>query len=92
MFVSTLGYTTLKTSRYLLTRLCFPVSYLQLFEHSFSEYGRLSETNTYIYLLTNDKNDNDDNNDDDRQFIITGRKRSLRQGNVFTHVCHSVHG
>ena len=24
--------------------------------------------------------------------IITTRKRSLRKGNVFTHVCHSVHG
>ena len=23
--------------------------------------------------------------------IITARKRSLRQGNVFTRVCHSVH-
>ena len=23
--------------------------------------------------------------------MITSRKRSLRQGNVFTHVCHSVH-
>ena len=23
--------------------------------------------------------------------IITTRKRSLRKGNVFTHVCHSVH-
>ena len=24
--------------------------------------------------------------------IITARKRSLRQGNVFTRVCYSVHG
>ena len=24
--------------------------------------------------------------------IITARKRSLGQGNVFTRVCHSVHG
>ena len=24
--------------------------------------------------------------------VITARKRSLGQGNVYTHVCHSVHG
>ena len=24
--------------------------------------------------------------------IITARKRNLGQGNVFTHLCHSVHG
>ena len=27
-----------------------------------------------------------------RQAIITARKRSLGQGNIFTPVCHSVHG
>ena len=25
-------------------------------------------------------------------YIITARKRSLGQGNIFTPVCHSVHG
>ena len=28
----------------------------------------------------------------EQQLIITARKRSLGQGNVFTLVCHSVHG
>ena len=27
-----------------------------------------------------------------RSFFITARKRSLGQGNIFTSVCHSVHG